>query len=408
MKHASPLLPQEEAFDILLKELSAVGSEDIPLVEAQGRVLSGDVVARLTHPKRAVSAMDGYAVHSNSIKTVPVDLDVVEVAQAGGALPRSLPQGKACRIFTGAPLPEGADTIVIQENTEKPSETTVRVLQSENPGRFVRPAGLDFSAGDIGIRAGKRLNDRDLALAAAMGYSWLSVRRRPRIGILATGDEVVLPGEPMADNQIISSNTIALTGFVKNQECDPVFLGIARDNEDDLKDKVLSQLAQFDLIVTTGGASVGDFDLVRRLLAEEEETRVYFSKLAVRPGKPVIFAKRRGIPVLALPGNPVSAIVGAHTMLKLALQCLSGLSNPSLAYDSAILGSVIPENDQRMEYMRAELSFSETGTLLVTPYSKQDSGMLSTLQKATALIIRPALSPVMKPGDSVRIIRLDR
>lgn len=397
------MISQDRAFDIIRRELSAVGTETLPLEAALGRVLARDVIARLTHPARAVSAMDGYAVNSRSLDTIPVDLALVDLAQAGGPLPAPLPLGTACRIFTGAPLPDGADTIVIQENTEQISAQKVRVNQGEKPGRFVRPAGLDFSAGDVGLCAGQRLNERDLALAAAMGQNWLCVFQQPRIGVLVTGDEIVLPGDPLGDNQIISSNSVALCAFITRQNATPIFLGLARDDDADLRDKMRHH--HLDLIVTTGGASVGDFDLVRRLLSKD--TEVFFNKLAVRPGKPVIFARHGGLPILALPGNPVSAIVGAYTLLNLAMQCLSGVAQPALPFEWARLGCDLPENDTRLEYMRATLSERDS-ELWITPFGKQDSGMLSTLQKATALMIRPAQSDKMYEGSLVQMLRLSR
>ena len=397
------MISQDRAFDIIRRELSAVGTETLPLEAALGRVLARDVIARLTHPARAVSAMDGYAVNSRSLDTIPVDLALVDLAQAGGPLPAPLPLGTACRIFTGAPLPDGADTIVIQENTEQISAQKVRVNQGEKPGRFVRPAGLDFSAGDVGLCTGQRLNERDLALAAAMGQNWLCVFQQPRIGVLVTGDEIVLPGDPLGDNQIISSNSVALCAFITRQNATPIFLGLARDDDADLRDKIRHH--HLDLIVTTGGASVGDFDLVRRLLSKDSE--VFFNKLAVRPGKPVIFARYGGLPILALPGNPVSAIVGAYTLLDLAMQCLSGVAQPALPFEWARLGCDLPENDTRLEYMRATLS-ERDNELWITPFGKQDSGMLSTLQKATALLIGPAHADKMHEGSLVQMLRLSR
>ena len=445
------MISQDRAFDIIRRELSAVGTETLPLEAALGRVLARDVIARLTHPARAVSAMDGYAVNSRSLDTIPVDLPLVDLAQAGGPLPAPLPLGTACRIFTGAPLPDGADTIVIQENTEQISAQKVRVTQGEKPGRFVRPAGLDFSAGDVGLCAGQRLNERDLALAAAMGQNWLCVFQQPRIGVLATGDEIVLPGDSLGDNQIISSNSVALCAFITRQNATPIFLGLARDDDADLRDKMRHH--HLDLIVTTGGASVGDFDLVRRLLSQDTEVdtpqnldprrlvrqtafcdpqipqysavlennfpasqqrlevlkgvQIFFNKLAVRPGKPVIFARHGGLPILALPGNPVSAIVGAYTLLDLAMQCLSGVAQPALPFEWARLGCDLPENDTRLEYMRATLSERDS-ELWITPFGKQDSGMLSTLQKATALLIRPAHADKMHEGSLVQMLRLSR
>ena len=269
--------------------------------------------------------MDGYAVRAVDVDNLPADLAVVGYAPAGHAFDGSVGPGEAVRIFTGAPLPDGADTIVIQENTEQTGET-VRVIEGEAPvGRFVRPAGLDFASGDTLLKAGKVLTARDIGLAAAMNVPWLMVRRKPRISILATGDEIVMPGDPVGRDQIVSSNALSLSAFVSAEGGDPLNLGIAPDEEDGLR-ALASGASGSDILVTTGGASVGDHDLVQSVLGDIG-LEVDFWRIAMRPGKPLMFGKIGDTFLIGLPGNPVSSLVCAIIFLAPALRTLLGMKN---------------------------------------------------------------------------------
>jgi len=391
------MISVDQALQQILSGLTQTCAEQVTLSNALGRVLAEDVTARLTQPSSAVSAMDGYAVKNSDVAACPAPLTVIGESAAGGCFDGDLQTGQAVRIFTGAPVPRGADAIVIQENTTRDGDT-VTVLDPTTLGRFIRPAGLDFKQGEVLIEVGRRLSARDLGLAAAANVPWLSVRRKPRIAIIATGNEVVMPGDPLGDNQIISSNSIMLAAYVTSLGGEALDLGIARDDADSLK-RLLRSAEQADMVVTIGGASVGDYDLVNSVLGSEG-VDLGFYKVAMRPGKPLIFGRLHGTPVLGLPGNPVSVGVTSAVFLKPALQTLLGVKVEG-SDDTAILGADLDENDQRQDYLRATLIDT-----VATPFSKQDSAMLARFADADCLIIRAPLAPAAKSGDRVRIVKL--
>ena len=395
------MIPVDEARRRILAELRCVGIEEASLLEAQGRVLADDVRARLTQPPWPVSAMDGYAVRAGDVATVPVTLKIIGAAPAGSAFAGTVGAGEAVRIFTGAPVPEGADAIVIQEDTTA-ADGKVTVKEGAPAGRYIRVAGLDFKAGDVGITGGRRLTARDIGLAAAMNVPWLRVRRRPRIALLATGDEIARPGDPVGPNQIVSSNTYALAAVVRALGADPVLLGIARDTVEDTLAKVEGARGA-DLLVTTGGASVGDHDLVQKALATRG-LAVDFWKIAMRPGKPLMWGRLGDLPVLGLPGNPVSSLVCALVFLKPAIETLSGLDPEAATLLDARLGLDLAANDQRQDYLRAKLARGSDGVPVATPFTKQDSSMLSLLAQSDGLIVRPAHDPARKAGEITRVL----
>jgi molybdopterin molybdotransferase len=378
-------------------------AEQLPLPEAIGRVLAEDVHARLTQPPFDASAMDGFAVRAADVAILPARLRIAGYLPAGGAPAGELRPGEAVRIFTGAPLPAGADSIVIQEDTQTTGEE-VLVRQAGPKGTYVRPAGLDFREGDLGLAAGRRLNPRDIGLAAAMNHPWLRVRRRPRVAILATGNEIVMPGEPRRDQQIVSSNGQALAGFLRLAGAEPVDLGIAPDDRAALQ-RLLAGAAGADLLITTGGASVGDHDLVQAALGAEGMA-LDFWKIAMRPGKPLIFGRIGQTPVLGLPGNPVSSLVCAAVFLRPALRIMLGLPEAAES-ETALAGRDLGENDSRQDYLRARLSRDDHGHLMATPFGKQDSSMLFLLQQADCLVIRPPRAPALPAGSPVPILRLE-
>ena len=300
------MLSVAEALERIVTGFRPLPAETVSIAEAFNRVLAQDIVARVTQPPHAVSAMDGYAVRASDVVNVPVDLKVIGAVPAGDLFAGAVGPGEAVRIFTGAPLPKGADAIVIQEDTDA-GDGKVTVKESCKTGNYVRAAGLDFATGDPGPRAGRLLTARDVGLIAAMNHPWVQVRRRPRVAILATGDEVVMPGEPLGPSQIVSSNGLALAAFVRACGGEPVQLGIAADRADSLAGLVAGARGA-DLLLTAGGASVGDHDLVQKVLGEQG-LELDFWKIAMRPGKPLMFGNLAGTPVLGLPGNPVSAVV---------------------------------------------------------------------------------------------------
>jgi molybdopterin molybdotransferase len=398
------MIPVEEALQRLIAPLHPVGAEQIGVAEALGRVLAEDVVARRTQPPFNASAMDGYAVRAADVARVPATLRVIGTVPAGQAYSGRVGPGEAVRIFTGAPVPDDTDAIVIQEDTERSGDEVV-VKEAPRPGRYIRRAGLDFREGDIGLRAGIRLNARDIALAAAMNRAFLSVRRRPRVAILPTGDEIVMPGDPIGPNQIVSSNGIALAAFVRAIGGEPLLLDIAPDNADAMR-TIASGARGVDLLLTTGGASVGEHDLVKDALGADGLV-LDFWKIAMRPGKPLMVGAWHGTPMIGLPGNPVSALVCAHLFVKPALARLSGLNASDSSVSTARLAVPLDQNDRRQDYLRATLARAPDGELEATPFAKQDSSMLSLLARADCLVVRPPLAPPASAGTRISIILLD-
>ncbi|MCH7932285.1 MAG: molybdopterin molybdotransferase MoeA [Proteobacteria bacterium] len=397
------MLPVEEALERVKAAFGPLPAEQVSVAEALGRVLADDVEARVTQPPAAVSAMDGYAVRAADVAEPPVVLRTIGEAPAGGAYEGTVGPGEAVRIFTGGPVPDGADAIVIQEDTESQDDrVTVRVSAPE--GNYIRPAGLDFSAGVVGLRAGRRLTVRDVGLAAAMNVPWLAVRRKPRVALLATGDEIVRPGDPLGPHQIVSSNTLALAALVTEAGATPIDLGIARDNEDSLR-RMAAAAAGADLLVTSGGASVGERDLVQQVLGKVG-FELDFWRIAMRPGKPLMFGRIGATPLLGVPGNPVSALVCGLLFLRPAIGVMLGVEDEQPAAETAVLGCDLGANDRRQDYLRARLERGPEGELVATPFSRQDSSMLSTLVAAGCLVVRPPQAPPAKAGDRVEIIRL--
>jgi molybdopterin molybdotransferase len=378
-------------------------AEQIGLMDALGRVLAEDIAARVTQPPLAVSAMDGYAVRAADVAMVPVELRVVAEVPAGRQVDREIGRGEAARIFTGAPLPPGADAIVIQEDAMRAGEV-VTVTEGVAAGRYVRPAGLDFRAGDVLLEAGRVMTARDVGLAAAMNVPWLKVRRQPRVAILATGDEIVLPGEATGPTRIVSSNSFALDGLIRTSGGIPVSLGIAADNADSLR-RLAAAAHGIDFLVTTGGASVGDHDLVQSVLGDVGLS-IDFWQIAMRPGKPLMYGRFGDVPMLGMPGNPVSSMVCALLFLRPALAAMLGIARLARPPRCAVLGADVDDNDRRQDYLRATLSFDADGNLVATPFARQDSSMFSRLAAADCLIVRPPRAPAAKVGERVEIIEL--
>ncbi|MBN34150.1 MAG: molybdopterin molybdenumtransferase MoeA [Rhodospirillaceae bacterium] len=396
------MIPVDEARQRILGGVNRLAAEQVAISEAAGRVLAQSVVSRITKPPHPVSAMDGYAVRAADVAAVPATLDVVGEAPAGGSYDKALEPGQAVRIFTGGPVPNGADTIIIQENTTRDS-AVVTVQKSAAEGTYVRRKGLDFAEGDAGPQAGCLLGPREIGLIAAMNVPWLKVTRRPRIAILGTGDEIVMPGEPLGLNQIVSSNSLSLAAIARDAGAEPINLGIAPDNEDALRSMV-SGAKRADMLVVTGGMSVGEHDLVRKVLADEG-LDLDFWKIAMRPGKPLAFGVLGDTPMLGFPGNPVSTMVCGHLFLRACIGKMLGLP-PDDGEETATLGADLGANDERQDYMRASLDRDAQGHLVATPFNRQDSSMLATLALSSCLIIRPPHAEPARSGDLVSVIRL--
>ena len=400
------LTPVAVALRALLDSVpGTTGAEILPLARCAGRVLAADVAALRTQPPFANSAMDGYAARADDLQPGK-ELRVVGESAAGRGFSGAVAPGETVRIFTGAPLPEGTDAILIQENAEGVDGPVIRVTKAAGKGQFVRAAGLDFGSGEILLAAGRRLDSAALGLAAAMGHPELSVRRKPVIAILATGDELVLPGEPVGPDQIVASNSYALAALVEQAGGTALDLGIARDNHPDLAARIeAAKAANADVLITLGGASVGAHDLVQAAL-KAQGMDLGFWKIAMRPGKPMMMGRLGPMVALGLPGNPVSSIVCGHLFVTPLIEALLGMAEPERDRgEPAVLAVDLPANDERQDYLRSTF-VTEAGERRVKPFPKQDSSMLANLARAEALVIRPVFAEPAKAGDPCRIIRL--
>ena len=396
------LLSVEDATAQLLDGVDALAGESVGLDAALGRVLAVDLAATRTQPPFAASAMDGYAVRAADATVEGAGLTVIGTSRAGERFDGSLGAGQAVRIFTGAPVPDGADAILIQENaTRQGDRVTVTVPVSE--GLHVRPAGLDFREGERLLEAGLVLGSRAIALAASMNHAQIAVRRRPRVAILATGDELVPPGGDPGPDQIIASNSAGIAALVREAGGEPVDLGIAPDDVSAIGDAV-AKAGDADILTLIGGASVGDHDLVQEALVQRGMT-LDFWRIAMRPGKPLMVGHLQAMRVLGLPGNPVSAMVCGHIFLKPLIRALLGLT-PGPVARHAILGADMAANDRRQDYVRAQL-VSQDGRTVATPFKRQDSSMMAALARADALIVRPPFADAAKAGTVVAMIKLD-
>ena len=396
------MISVEAARAQILAKLRPTPTETIALANAWGRVLAAPLTARLRHPPADVSAMDGYALRAADAAEGAV-LKVIGAAPAGHPFDGGIGPGEAVRLFTGSFMPAGADAVLLQEDAGIEG-TQLTVHDTCRPGRHIRPAGQDFHAGEVLIPAGRPLSARDIGLAAAGNHPWLTVHRRPRIAILATGDEIALPGETIPPGGIASSNAHALAAFITASGGEAVVLPIAADERGAIAAGA-DAARGCDLLLTTGGASVGDHDLVQSGL-EARGLNLDFWKIAMRPGKPLMFGWLGGMPLLGLPGNPVSAFVCAVLFLRPAIARMSGQPAAAPALHPATLAAPLPANDQREDYMRATLS-RENGSFHVAAFERQDSGMLRTLAQAGALICRPPFDLPRPAGAIVQVILLD-
>jgi molybdopterin molybdotransferase len=399
------LLPVAEALQRVLAQASALPAERAPLAEAHGRVLAEDVKSLRTQPPADVSAMDGYAVRAEDVMTAPIDLVVVGEVAAGRPFPGQVHGGQAVRIFTGGEMPSGADTIVVQENTRREGDNVIVVTVAEK-GRHIRAAGLDFREKETLLARGHRLNGRDLGLAAAMNHPALPVHRKPRMALLATGDELVMPGRQPGPGQIVYSNGYSVAALARREGAEVSDLGIVGDTLPATIAAIQNARARrADVLVTMGGASVGDYDLVQQALTAEGMD-LSFWKIAMRPGRPLMHGRLGTMQVLGLPGNPVSAYVCAVLFLIPLLRALAGRADVSVPEEPALLGSDLPENDERADYLRARLSRSPRGQLVATPFQMQDSSLTRVLAEADCLLIREPLAAKAPAGSPCVILKL--
>lgn len=401
---ALPLLSVAAARAAILRDAETMPGEPIALWDADDRILASALVAGRTQPPFDVSAMDGYAVRAADVAELPATLRLIGESAAGHGFGGALGSGEAVRIFTGAPVPDGADAIVIQENTTHDVDR-VTVTEGAPEAGHIRPRGFDFAEGQELIAAPRRLNARDITLAAAMGHATLTVRRRPRVALLATGDELVLPGEPVGPDQIVCSNPFGIASIVRRAGGEPIFLGIAPDDREELAAK-LNEREDCDVTVAIGGASVGDHDLVGPVL-EELGMALNFWRIAMRPGKPLMYGRLGQRHVLGLPGNPVSSMICSRIFLVPLIHALLGLDATSETPTNAIAGSAMAGNGPREHYMRATLKHGPDGTVIATPVRSQDSSLLTPLAEADALIVRPPGDAAIDEGGSIDILPLD-
>ncbi|MFK5996475.1 MAG: molybdopterin molybdotransferase MoeA [Rhodobacterales bacterium] len=394
------MISVDEALSRVLDLFDPLGVEDVPIADAMGRVLARDVKASHNQPPFAGSAMDGYAVRSSEIQTGAI-LTVIGESAAGTRFGGVLGAGQAVRIFTGAPVPDGADRILIQEDCTR-SGDSITVSDNIDTQSYIRPAGSDFGIGDK-VSAPVKLGTNEISLLAAMNFGTLPVRRKPVIALVPTGDELVYPGNPLGPDQICSSNNLGLKAMVEAAGGEARLLPIARDNEAALR-TVLDLCEGADAIVTMGGASVGDHDLVGQM-AEGADMDTSFYKVAMRPGKPLMAGRYNGIPLIGLPGNPVSSIVCGHIFMRPALNAMLGFGKSALPRETAILTHDLKFNGPRAHYMRAKFSVID-GTPSCTLFDRQDSSLLSILAQANILMVRNPNDPALKAGDKVEIIRI--
>jgi molybdopterin molybdotransferase len=407
MKAADMISVAEALARVLASAPAPLAGERIAIEAAIGRTLAEDLHALRTQPPFANSAMDGYALRAADTAPVPARLRVIGESAAGRAFAGRVESRQAVRIFTGAPMPEGADTVLIQENAAREGEYVIAQTQ-EAPHRNVRDAGIDFTKDELLLPAGRRLSPRDLALAAAANHAEVAVRRRPRVAVLATGDELVRPGSALGPSQIVASNNYAIAAIVAAAGGEAIDLGIAADDMDALARSFRrAQEREADVLVTLGGASVGDYDLVQRALVDAG-LELGFWRIAMRPGKPLMQGRLGAMRVLGLPGNPVSSVVCAILFLAPLLRAFVGDPNAGADLsEPARFGARVAANDLRQDYLRATLAREPDGALIATPFASQDSSLVKRLAQAQCLVIRAPHAPAAERGEACRVIRLD-
>jgi molybdopterin molybdotransferase len=392
------LLPVSDALDRLLKISAPVTrSEMVGLHAAMGRVLANDVTALVTHPAFDNSAMDGYAGRYEDFSSVGTELVVIGESAAGRGFSGHVRPGQVVRIFTGAPLPAGADTVLIQEDADKLPDGRIRTTFAPAQGRHIRPKGQDFATGDVVLRVGDTLDAGRLTVAAAMNHPQLPVFMRPKVAILATGDELLPPGSMPGPDQIIGSNTYGVAAIARDNGAEVIDLGIVRDDKAAIAAAVgQAKAAGADVLVTLGGASVGDHDLVQSTLVESGMV-LDFWQIAMRPGKPLMVGALDGMTVLGLPGNPVSSLVCSLLFLEPLLRHLGSLQPRDRSGQAKTVTALAP-NDKRQDYVRARLTRGADGVLRAETFPRQDSSMMQVFAQSDCLIVRSPHAPTVEAG----------
>lgn len=395
-----------DALARVLAPAKPLSEDSVPLRAARGRTLARDLAALRTQPPTDVSAMDGYALRFDDLGDLTKPLSLVGESAAGRRFAGALRSGETVRIFTGAPVPDGADTILIQEMAAVDGRS-IHAQERPSRGRNIRRAGLDFAEGDVLLKRGTRLGAAEIALAAAMNHASVAVARKPLVAIIATGDELVAPGGAVGPDQIVASNSFAIAAFVEAAGGAVLDLGIVPDTLSALEAAIRSARdAAADILVTLGGASVGDHDLVKPALAKEG-MELGFWRIAMRPGKPLIHGRMGSMSILGLPGNPVSSVVCAVLFVVPLVRALSGDATAGAdRSEPAVIGVALPANDKRQDYLRAALTIRDDGTPVAMPNPVQDSSMLRVLAEAECLLIRGPNAEADPPGAPCRILRL--
>ncbi|MBT5641105.1 MAG: molybdopterin molybdotransferase MoeA [Rhodobiaceae bacterium] len=394
------LLNLRKSIKKALSNIVPLDIQNVSLLEANNRVLSNNLKALKSHPPYDNSSMDGYAISFESIKKTPIKIEVIGEAPAGHPFLKKVPKDKAVRIFTGGIIPNGTVTVVILENVIVSGKYII-IKNTEKKFQHIRKKGLDFKKGQVLLNKGQLLKPKDIALAASMNHTSLPVYKKPKIAVISTGDEIVLPGSKDAEYKIITSNSYGILSYIKNLGGEGIDCGIAKDTIESIKDK-LTLAKDADIIVTLGGASVGDYDLIQKSL--KDDLKIGFWKIAMRPGKPLIYGTMNKSKFLGLPGNPVSSMVCSQLFLKPMIEKFLGLKNkneyPKILH--AELGQDLPKNDIREDYIRAKLNNN-----IVHPFEKQDSSMLANFQRSNVYIIRPPHAKSIKKGNQVPILFID-
>ncbi len=394
------MLPVQDAIERICALLCPVGLETVTIREAAGRTLRESLEAYISHPQEPVSAMDGYAVRAKEARE-GAKLAVVGTAPAGGSSRLQLGPGEAIRLFTGSVIPEGATAVAIQEAVDL-QDGRIVLREDVFEGRFIRAAGLDFAAGDVLLQAPLRLSPGHVSLAAAMNRSRFSVARKPRIALLPTGDELVVPGQVPGFGQVIASTGYGIAAMLESDGASVTLLDIAPDDPRVILDDLAGTDA--DLLVTLGGASVGDRDFIGQALAGRD-IELSFHGVAMRPGKPLLAGRLRGTPLVGLPGNPVSAMVCTHVFLRPAIDALLGLPTSPRPRKTGVLVSPLAAGTAREHYMRARIEYRDT-TAIIHPVAQQDSSVLREFASATVLAIRPPGAPPASAGDPIEYLEL--
>ena len=388
------MITVDAALTHLLALVSPLDSEEVPLIEAAGRVLSKDVTARRDQPPFAASAMDGYAMRADEVEHHSI-LKVIGEAAAGHRFEGAVKPGQAVRIFTGAPVPDGADFVVIQEDITR-SGDLITIANTPSINSNIRALGGDFTIGDT-VTAPRLLSPSDIALLASMNIASVPVTRRPQVALISTGDELVMPGENPGPDQIIASNTFGLKAMLDALGAHCRILPIARDTEGSLT-MAFDLACSADLIITIGGASVGDHDLVGKVAGDLGLERSFY-KVAMRPGKPLMAGRINESAMVGLPGNPVSAMVCGHIFIAPMIRIMLGLSAAPVSPQTAILSVAMPASGPRQHYMRAQLDQNQ-----IRAFDRQDSALLTVLSDANALLIRPPNDPARSIGEQVEYV----